>query len=79
MRRLGPDSVKTVKAQCNLAEVLFAQGRYKEAQHFYREVFYKREGLLGRTDPETLQSKHDFAATHNDHEKAVELLHEVYM
>jgi tetratricopeptide (TPR) repeat protein len=59
--RLPNENELRSAAANNLANALYAQGRYGEAETMYRETLAVRQRVLGSEHPETLQTANDLA------------------
>jgi len=58
---LGPRHTDTLRCRSNLAEVLYAQGRWQESESEHRIVLLARQELLGEIHPDTLKSRNNLA------------------
>jgi len=61
-RILGGTHPETLIRICNLAMVLQAQGKLKEAEPLYIEALERRRRTLGDTHPDTLNSINNLAS-----------------
>jgi tetratricopeptide (TPR) repeat protein/tRNA A-37 threonylcarbamoyl transferase component Bud32 len=55
-----------------IADLLFAQGKYDEAEKLYRSVIKTRSRVLGPENPDTLASRHRLVYALNEEEKHAE-------
>lgn len=54
----GRDPLEWARVQFAIADVLFDQGKYPDAERLVREVITERERVLGPVDPETLKARY---------------------
>ena len=60
---LGEDHPDTLNSMANLADLLFSQNRWKEAEELEIQVIEKRRRVLGEEHPDTLVIMHNLAMT----------------
>ncbi|GHC67936.1 FxSxx-COOH system tetratricopeptide repeat protein [Streptomyces flavofungini] len=58
---LGDRHVDTLRSRNNLAEVLYAQGRWRESEAEHRTTLRIRQEALGPLNPDTLRSRNNLA------------------
>lgn len=59
--QLGPQHADTLRCRNNLAEVLYAQGRWQNSESEHRIILLVRQRLLGSRHPDTLKSRNNLA------------------
>jgi len=66
------DSEEWANLQNAIADLLFAQGKYADAEKLYRSVIEMRSRVLGPEHPDTLASRHRLIYVLNEEEKHAE-------
>ncbi len=66
------NSEEWVNVQDAIADLLFAQGKYGDAEKLYRSVIEIRTRVLGPENPDTLASRHRLVYVLNEEEKHAE-------
>lgn len=66
------DSEEWARLQDAIADLLFAQGKYGDAEKLFRSVIEVRSRVLGPEHPETLASRHRLIYALNEEEKHAE-------
>jgi non-specific serine/threonine protein kinase/serine/threonine-protein kinase len=68
-RALGAENSKTLRAGSRLAEAVYYQGRYAEAEALIGPVLKVQRRVSGAEHPDTLHSMYDLAIIHRDRGK----------
>ena len=66
------NSEEWANLQDEIADLLFAQGKYGDAENLYRNVIETRSRVLGPEHPDTLASRHRLVYALNEEEKHAE-------
>ncbi|MFC5457314.1 FxSxx-COOH system tetratricopeptide repeat protein [Prosthecobacter fluviatilis] len=72
LKSFGSDHQNTLGSRNNLANVLWAQGKYAEAEQEHRAVLEIRKRVLGEEHPDTLSSRNNLATALYDQGKYAE-------
>jgi len=79
-RSLGENDRLTLRSRQMLAHLVSVQGRYREAEPLFADVFHSRRERLGAEDPDTLESMAALAQSYRlqgKFEPAIELFRDV--